>query len=168
MPKGAAPPSLSQLVDRLDVLLAKPLDFRKTDPESTKRKVELLSAVAAYFNTLSVTDFGGRIGAERQPGLLEQAVGAAFQTFEDTDPYPEPFDKAAMLLRGITKGHPFQDGNKRTGFLTATYFLAQMGYELRKPVPEEEIIALATRVSAGKLVEVADITSEMRPFYLDS
>ncbi|MBI4491217.1 MAG: Fic family protein [Chloroflexi bacterium] len=34
---------------------------------------------------------------------------------------PDPFEKAAMLLRGITQGHPFYNGNKRTGFLPAAY-----------------------------------------------
>lgn len=46
-------------------------------------------------------------------------------------------------MRGITQGHPFQDANKRTGFLTASYYLAQLGYELVEPVPEAQLIDLA-------------------------
>jgi death-on-curing protein len=83
--------------------------------------------------TLALTEYGGRVGAERQPGLVEQVVAAAFQTFAGQDPHPTPFEKAAMLVRGITQGHPFQDANKRTGFLVASYYLAQMGYELIAP-----------------------------------
>src|SRR5215212_7309335 len=54
-------------------------------------------------------------GAVRDRGLVEQAVAAAFQTYVGVDPHPGPFDKAAMPLRGITQGHRFNDGNKRTG-----------------------------------------------------
>ncbi|CAN5831438.1 hypothetical protein BH23CHL2_BH23CHL2_10860 [soil metagenome] len=82
--------------------------------------MRLLTAAATYFNILVVADFGGRRGPARDARLVEQVVGAAFQTFEGVDPHPGPFDKAAMLLRGITQGHPFNDGNKRTGFLLAT------------------------------------------------
>ncbi len=60
---------------------------------------------------LAVGDYGGRIGPVRADGLVEQVVAAAFQTFEGTDPHPGVFEKAAMLLRGITQGHPFNDGN---------------------------------------------------------
>lgn len=55
----------------------------------------------------------------RSRGLVEQVVGAAFQTFERIDPHADPFERAAMRLRGVTQGHPFGDGNKRTGFLLA-------------------------------------------------
>ena len=62
-----------------------------------------------------------------------------------------------MLLRGIIQGHPFHDANKRTGFLTAYYYLRQMGYELIEPFPEEEVGAFCTRISAGQLRDVEEI-----------
>lgn len=159
------PRDLSDLLGRVEVLLREPLDFAQTDPETTVRKVRLLAAVATYVNTLALSDYGGRVGAERQPGLVEQVVAAAFQTFAGVDPHPTPFSKAAMLMRGITQGHPFQDANKRTGFLVATYFVEQIGYELVEPVPEQEIIDLALRISSGQLRDVAEIAAELRPFY---
>lgn len=113
-------PALTSLLARLRLQLAEPVDFTRTDPQTTVAKVRLLSA-AVYFNVLAVTEFGGRPGPVRQEGLVEQVVAAAFQTFQGADPHPSPFDKAAMLLRGITQGHPFTDGNKRTGFLVAIY-----------------------------------------------
>ena len=114
---------------------------------------------------MALSDFGGRVGGERQPGLVEQVVAAAFQTFAGVDPHPDPFAKAAMLVRGITQGHPFQDGNKRTGFLVASYYLAQMGYELIEPSPESAIVDLAIAVSSGRLRDVAQIATALRPFY---
>jgi prophage maintenance system killer protein len=118
-----APPELSDLLDQIAFFLAQPLNFTSTDPETTETKVRILTAAAYYFNILSVREFGGRLGTPRDHGLVEQVVAAAFQTFGGVDPHPGPFDKAAMLLRGITQGHPFNDGNKRTGFLVAVYFL---------------------------------------------
>ena len=104
-----------------------------------------------------MTESGGRVGPEREPGLVEQVVAAAFQSFGGVDPHPQPFDKAAMLLRGIIQGHPFHDANKRTGFLTAYYYLRQMGYELIEPFPEDEVVAFCTRISAGQLRDVEEI-----------
>jgi prophage maintenance system killer protein len=166
MTEEAIPPHyLAELLGQVDVLLHEPIDFSQSDPESTRRKVKLLSAVATYFNILALTEYGGRVGIERHPGLVEQVVAAAFQTFAGEDPHPSAFDKAAMLLRGITQGHPFQDANKRTGFLVASYYLAQMGYELVEPMPEERVIALAVRISAGQLRDVTEIADELLPFY---
>ncbi len=128
---GRDDPALANLLARLQLRLVEPVDFTRTDPETTDAKVRLLSAAAIYFNVLAITEFGGRPGPVRQEGLVEQVVGAAFQTFQGADLHPSPFDKAAMLLRGITQGHPFTDANKRTGFLLAVYYLDRIGYGLR-------------------------------------
>ena len=114
-------PSLRDLLTRLRIIRSQPVKFTESDPETTITKVRLLTAAASYFNVLSLSDFGGRAGVVRGAGLVEQAVGAALQSFGGVDPHPDPFDKAAMLLRGITQGHPFNDGNKRTGFLLAAW-----------------------------------------------
>ena len=37
---------------------------------------------------------------------------------------------AAVYFFHIIKNHPFIDGNKRTGLLTALKFLAQNGYDI--------------------------------------
>ncbi|MGI8967592.1 MAG: Fic family protein [Chloroflexota bacterium] len=46
------------------------------------------------------------------------------------------------VLRGITADHPFQDGNKRTGFLLATLYLEQVGHPLPKHLSVESAEAL--------------------------
>lgn len=155
-------PSITDLLTRLQIVLAEPVDFARTDMATTLAKVRLLSAAAMYFNVLAVTEFGGRSGAVRGDGLVEQAVGAAFQTFEGVDPHPEPFEKAAMLLRGITQGHPFSDGNKRTGFLLAVYYLGQVGHQLPAHLAEEQVIAFCLRVSAGEIRDVNEIATILR------
>jgi prophage maintenance system killer protein len=110
---------------------------------------------------LAVSDYGGRAGPTRRAGLVEQAVAAAFQTFHGIDPHPSPFKKAAMLLRGITQGHPFSDGNKRTGFLLAGYYLLRVGFAFPDPLPICDAEDLCLRVSSGQLREIARIGDEL-------
>ena len=154
----ATDPVLADILRQIDFHPTHPLDFRRASPEV----VGVLTAAATYFNTLAVAQFGGRQGKVRQEGLVEQVVAAAFQTYAEVDPHPDPFDKAAMLLRGITAGHPFQDGNKRTGFLLASFSLEQVGY----PLPEGFSIAaaeeLCLQVSSGALRDVQEISRRLR------
>src|SRR5581483_7502825 len=161
----ASQPELRELVARLQIVLIQPVDFSQTDSASTVAKVRLLTAAATYFNILAVTDFGGRSGAVRGEGLVEQAVAAAFQTYEGIDPHPAPFERAAMLLRGITQGHPFSDGNKRTGFLLAAYYLNLVGHPWPPQLPEDQVIAFCLRVSAGEIRDVDEIAAHVRRFW---
>lgn len=157
--------SLTALLQRLEFILAQPFAIHATDTETTLIKVRLLSAAATYFNTLAVSAFGGRSGPTRGEGLVEQVVGAAFQTFGGEDPHPDPYEKAAMLLRGITQGHPFSDGNKRTGFLTATYYLGLLGLPEPATLDVDTAERLCLRVSAGELRDLATIAEELRQLW---
>lgn len=65
------PRGIPDLLGRMEVLPREPLDFGQTDPKTTARKVRLLAAVATYVNLLALSDYGGRVGTERQPGLVE-------------------------------------------------------------------------------------------------
>jgi death on curing protein len=155
-------PEFVSLLTRLRWQLVEPVDFTQSDPETTAAKVRLLSAAATYFNVLALTEFGDRVGLVRQEGLVEQVVAAAFQTYRGEDPHPEPFDKAAMLMRGITQGHPFTDANKRTGFLLAVYFLDRTGYVVRPELSLSEVVSFSRRVSAGEIRDLAMIAATLR------
>lgn len=155
----------SELLSQLRFAMATPVDFASQDPQHTAEKVALLTAAATYFNILTVSEHGGRLGPVRQPGLVEQVVAAAFQSFAGTDPHPGPFDKAAMLLRGIVQGHPFHDGNKRTGFLTATYYLARVGYSLKSDIDTEMTVVFCRRLSAGDIRSVDAIARTISSWY---
>ena len=72
-----------------------------------------------------------------------------------------PFAKAAMLLRGITQGHTFEDGNKRTGWLVASYYLEQIGYPPPERLPSDEVVAFCVRISAGQIRDVSEIQAEL-------
>lgn len=154
--------ALASLLERIQFQLAEPVDFAHTDPEATAAKVRLLSAAAVYFNVLAITEFGGRPGPVRHEGLVELVVAAAFQTYRGEDPHPSPFDKAAMLLRGIIQGHPFTDANKRTGFLVAVYYLDRVGFVLRLDLPPAEVVSFCRRVSAGEVRDLAIMAATLQ------
>ena len=158
-------PELSGLLDRLVFSLREPIDFTQSDPNATLAQVGLLTAAAISFNVLVVTDFGGRSGPAREEGLVEQVVAAAFQTYAGVDPHPGPFEKAAMLMRGITQGHPFNDGNKRTGLLLAAYYLELVGYPAPGRLVADEVVDFCLRVSAGAVRDVTAIATELRDLW---
>jgi death-on-curing protein len=152
----------AEIFIQLEELLSHPPDFSLTDSASTHAKVQVLTAAAIYFNLVEVPHLGGTV---RGDGLVEQIVGAAFQTFEGVDPHPGPFEKAAMLLRGITQGHPFVDGNKRVGFLLAAYYLRNVGYPLPARFHEDAMIEFCLQVAAGSIRDLQEITAMIRQFW---
>jgi death-on-curing protein len=62
-------------------------------------------------------------------------------------PFDNTFMKCASLLEGIIRWHPFTDGNKRTGLLTAISYLEINGYMLATPL---DAIAFAVSVAEGR------------------
>ena len=59
---------------------------------------------------------------------------------------------AAAYGFGIVRNHPFNDGNKRAGFLAIGLFLALNGRELTaEPI---EAIAVILRLAEGKMTEL--------------
>lgn len=82
-------------------------------------------------------------------GLLESAVHAPFQTFAGQDLYPDVYTKAGRLCFGITKDHPFVDGNKRTAVHAMLVYLAVNSIELEYDDRDLEKTIIA--VSAGDM-----------------
>ncbi|BBY33353.1 hypothetical protein BST33_10055 [Mycolicibacter minnesotensis] len=75
----------------------------------------------------SVTGFGHAL-IDRP--ALESAVEQPFATWDGKDLHPTLVEKAAILLRGIAFNHPFQDGNKRTGWMACVELLSLNGAPL--------------------------------------
>ncbi len=69
-----------------------------------------------------VKEFGGLYGI-RDKNLLESAVYAPQATFDGKYLYQTIHEIAAAYAYYIIKDHPFVDGNKRTGLMTAILFL---------------------------------------------
>ena len=82
----------------------------------TKRQILLL-------HQQLIEQAGGSDGI-RDEGLLDSAMAAPFQSFDNTDVYSSLQQKAARLCFGLVKNHPFIDGNKRIGAHAMLVFLA--------------------------------------------
>lgn len=85
--------------------------------------IEYLSVeeVIAMHDTF-LQEFGGLSGI-RDINLLISAVETPKSKMFGQDLYPTMYDKAAAYLFHIVCNHPFNDGNKRTGFGSALLFL---------------------------------------------
>lgn len=98
---------------------------------------------------------GGSYGV-RARDRLESAVAAQTQHLFGRELFVTDFDKAAALCRGIILDHPFFDGNKRTGTLTAVLFLEQRGHTLVIPHQEFEDFAVKIAVDRLEVTAIAD------------
>ncbi|MFT4532487.1 MAG: death-on-curing protein [Candidatus Saccharimonadales bacterium] len=72
---------------------------------------------------IQIVDASGGSQGTRDSGRLESALAAMQQNSFGQELYPSIFDKAAVLCRGLIADHPFVDGNKRTGMMSAIIFL---------------------------------------------
>ena len=89
---------------------------------------------------------GGTAGL-RDPGLLDSALSAPFQSFEGFSPYRSLQQKAARLGYGLVNNHPFVDGNKRIGAHAMLVFLALNGAML--DYTQDELSDIFLAVASG-------------------
>ena len=90
-----------------------------------------------------ITEATGGASGIRELGTLESAVAQPKATFDTNELYPSLTDKAAVLCFSIVQGHPFVDGNKRTGHAAMSTFLFLNGAEIDASIDEQEQIILA-------------------------
>lgn len=110
---------------------------------------------------LSILHFGGVQGI-RDIGLLQSAVARPFQTFDETELYKSPIEKAAALLESMAKNHPFIDGNKRAAFLAMSWLLHCEGYQLIASEEDAYELVIKTSTNACGFNEIVEwITSNV-------
>ena len=68
----------------------------------------------------------------------------------------DEFYLSALILRNIISGHPFVDGNKRTGIEATDLFLRKNGYYLEMTVKEGVEFALAVAKNKTNLESIYD------------
>ncbi|WP_172191837.1 Fic family protein [Actinomyces faecalis] len=78
------------------------------------------------------------------PEKLAGACGRAFQTFDGAPLATRVTQRAAMILDAINQAHAFQDGNKRTAWMSMIYFLDRSGFTI-EDVPESQGTRVAWR-----------------------
>ena len=92
--------------------------------------------------------YGGSLGI-RDPGLLESAISTPKTMFSGSYLHADLAEMAAAYLFHLVRNHPFLDGNKRTGLMTAFVFLGLNGLELE--AEEDEVAALIIGIAAGNV-----------------
>ncbi len=102
-----------------------------------------------YLHSASLATFGGSSGV-RDEGLLDSALARPQNRFLYA-PESDLCELAASYGFGITKNHPFIDGNKRAAFHSVGLFLAINGCELIA----DQVDAIQTMLSlaAGEISE---------------
>jgi death-on-curing protein len=109
-----------------------------------------------FFSSESTGEGVGGVGP-KSLDLLQSAVYRQFISFDGKDKWKTPFEKAATLLFGIIKNHPFHDANKRTGFLSVLLFMHQIG----------RIPRIKQREFEDFVVEIADDKLKTRPRFIE-
>lgn len=100
--------------------------------------------------------FGGLAGV-RDEGLLDSSLNRPRHLFL----YEKPslYELAAAYAFGIIKTHPFLDGNKRCGFITAALFLETNNHAFHS---SEEMVVLQTRALAAGEISEADYAAWLK------
>lgn len=96
-----------------------------------------------------VRSHGGQPGL-RDENLLDSAIARTEHRWR-YEPDSDLADFAASCGFGLIRNHPFIDGNKRSGFVTANMFLILNGHEIEAPEPQ--VVDIVLRVAAGSLEE---------------
>lgn len=97
-----------------------------------------------------IAEHGGNAGV-RDLSLLLSALARPRNLASYGDPEPDLADLAAAYALGITRNHPFLDGNKRTSLVVALTFLQKNGYRVH-PNPRDAVTTMLA-AAAGKLSE---------------
>jgi death-on-curing protein len=108
--------------------------------------IDLEVVLAIHDEQLS--EHGGQAGV-RDRGLLESALARPRNQFEHGESFLTHL--AAAYAFGISRNHPFLDGNKRTSLVVAELFLELNGLELS--ASDAACVATFLSLAAGELTE---------------
>jgi death-on-curing protein len=102
-----------------------------------------VDAIVSY--NLQAVTITGEAHFLRDLGLLESAAARPRNLFNYTGE-TDVVALATALLAGICHNHPFEQGNKRTGFMSARAFLVSNGFDITHPDSDQlaELVRLLT------------------------
>lgn len=106
---------------------------------------------AILMHSCQIEEFGGSDGL-RDRGLLESAMARPKNLFA----YGEMVTMsqlAAAYCFGISRNHPFVDGNKRVAYVVARVFLQKNGFDITASYQEKLDTMLA--LASGKMSDTA-------------
>ncbi len=105
-----------------------------------------------------IARYGGATGI-RDVELLKSAIGMPSTTYRGEFLHTDIYEMAAAYLFHIVMNHPFVDGNKRVGAVTAFAFLFLNGYDFN--APEDDFADMVLDVASGK-IDKSDVTAFIR------
>ena len=89
------------------------------------------------------------------PSALELALELPKKCLYGKELYPDLFEKAAVLMRELIRGHPFEATNKRTGYMASVIFLEENSYCVNCNVDDAVSITIQIAVDKADVEEVA-------------
>ena len=108
-----------------------------------------------HIHDTAINQFGGRRGIHDKR-LLESALHHPEMMIEfGNDEDYKIHNLAAAYFFHIIQNHPFIDGNKRTGLLTALHFFGRNGFKLKASFQDLYQLALDTAASQISEKDVA-------------
>jgi len=95
-----------------------------------------------------IVRYGGASGI-RDIELLKSALGMPPATYGGEFLHTDLYEMAAAYLFHLVKNHPFVDGNKRAGVVSALVFLTLNGFDVT--APEDELAEMVLAVTRGEM-----------------
>jgi death on curing protein len=86
--------------------------------EPTEDFLADIREVIAEFHDRTIREHGG-LPTFRDQGLFDHSIARPWMTVFGEPAYRTAFEKAAAIAEAIARGHPFNDGNHRTGLAAA-------------------------------------------------
>jgi death-on-curing protein len=124
----------------------------------TQNVVWVREDVVLALHLRQLAEHGGGEGI-RDEGLLQSALARPQNLLAYGDPPPDLASLAAAYAYGMTRNHPFVDGNKRTALIVARLFLLLNGMNL--VATQEEKYLTFVKLAAGELSE-GELTNWIR------
>lgn len=110
----------------------------------------ILESVVHAIHDEQIAEHGGLQGT-RDLKLLQSALARPQNLFNYNE--PDIAKLAASYGYGISRNHPFNDGNKRTAFVVVELFLMLNGYELM--ADDGACVLKMLEVASGEIAEEA-------------
>lgn len=124
---------------------------------STIRFLEIIEIISIHEDQVKL--FGGLQGI-RDYGLLDSATNNPRASFAGNYLHKDIFEMAAVYVFSIIKNHPFLDGNKRTGILSALIFLEYNGVTIHLTNKQLFEVSIAIATSTMTCAEIAEFFRE--------
>jgi death-on-curing protein len=109
----------------------------------------IVDSVVRAIHEAQLAEHGGMVGI-RDEGLLASALARPHNVAAYGED-PDAASLAAAYAFGLSRNHPFLDGNKRTAFVVMELFLNLNGWTL--DADDAVCISMMVTLAAGKLSE---------------